>query len=400
MVLVVALISGCSDQPDVHEVGASPEETWVCGLLGLFGVDCDGDTVAEVQDRVGGSSDTALGAILCALTGIGCDNTNVALDLDYRHEVPLSYSVRQAQLGFAGPLRDCITANTYYDPAGPPGPMVTTSWLPNDQLIGETANPSGANFAVRFDFTGFDPEESRWEYRQAQALNTITVDHPEATIDLDNRQGVGDETFERTATVTLHQSTTTETDVTIKVDLTTKAGVTIGGEASGGSIEGSIETTFGITEGKRDIESESRDRTVTETVKPTVPKGEELQVLFSSPRTTTSTPFSVVGAMESATIDVGLDAGLSYGTLSQLMHGPRYSGPGPQAQSGRHSIRFTGFDDLFDALSGTNVNFPALSGPLFPDCVDHLDSLRDISWHGTLKATADESVNVRYQRVG
>ena len=311
----------------------------------------------------------------------------------YKKVIPLSYQIRQRQLALAGVIRDTLMQQCYYDPDGPPGPFNTQSWVKDSQIIRENSNTHGANFAVAFQFTGFDPDESHWQYGPERVDNTSIFEHTENTLLLDNKQGVSIEHVERDVTVSEHEATSTETDDTISIDIGSKLKGTIGGEAAGGTIEAEISANLGITHGVKDIKSRSKDRSTTVKVSYDVPIGAAVLAIFSSPRITRSTPFTVVGVIDGP-FTVSFDDGLAVGYLNQLMKGPRYSFSG-----GRHSISFKSFSDLFEALDGVNVDFPKLSGPLWPDDIDKIDAQRVINWKGTLHSVSDESATVRYEKV-
>ena len=348
----------------VDNLGSSPEETWICALLKAVGVSCDEGSISMYADP------------------------------EYKPEIPLSYEVRSAQVAFAGALRDCFADQIAYDPLGPPGPMQTDLWTPGQQIVREKPDSAhGLNFAVQFDFTGFDPGASKWVYGNPAEENTTLVEHPDATLTWDNEFGASVLHINRKQTVTKHQSTTTETDDIIKIDIGSKIGATIGGKESGGSIEAEITANIGITHGVKDVKSLSTDETVEVGVNTDIPVGDKVRATFSSPRVTTVTPFSIDGFVDSNRITMAWDHGISVGYLGQLMSGPRYF------DNGRHNVWFEGYQDLYQALEGTNVNFPGLKGPIFPDCPPKIDNLRKISWKGTLRTVEDQTVYVSFKKV-
>ena len=354
---------------DLHEkvdnLGASPEETWVCAILKAIGVSCDtGETVSLVEG--------------------------------YKPTVDLSYYVRQSQQEFATGLYQCLADSGQISFDAPPGPMLTDEWNPTSQVIRETPNAAhGLNFRVSYQFTGFDPEESEWVYGHPTEENTALVTHPSATLSWDNSSGASVLHVNRKQTVTKHQSTLTETDDIVKVDIGSEIGFTLGGKESGGSIEGKITANLGITHGVKDVKSISEDESVEVGVNTDIPVGDKVQAVFTSPRVTTVTPFDVDGYIDGP-LYVSFDDGIAVGTLSQLLHGPRYQ---PDTSAGRHIIYFTGFSDLYQALEGTNTSFPGLKGPIFPDCPPKVDDLRKVVWHGTLRSVEDTTVNVSFRKV-
>ena len=321
--------------------------------------------------------------------------TKLAVE-EYKPVVDLSYYVREAQLKFTSALRDCFKDQIFYDPDGPPGKMITDEWVPSKQYIRETPNKEhGLNFGIEFHFTGFDPEESEWVYGDPAEENTALITHADATLTWDNSHGAAVLHVNRKQEVTKHQSTTTETDDIIKVDIGSELGFTVGGKESGGSIEGKITANLGITHGVKDVKSISTDETVEVGVNTDIPVGDKVEGLFTSPRVTTLQPFTVDGYIDGP-LTVWFDDGISVGTLSQLLNGPRYT---PNTAEGRHGIHFTSFADLYQALEGTNTSFPKLTGPIFPDCPGHVDDLRRIQWHGTLRSVEDETINVEFRKV-
>lgn len=339
----------------------------------------------------------AILAILFTFTA-GCSGGEsfVSVDSGYKPTVDLSYYVRQSQKEFAGALRDCFVSQIAYDPEGPPGPMVTTSWTPGHQQIREVENKAhGLNFSVTYQFTGFDPQESEWVYGNPSEENTALVTHADATLTWDNTQGASVLHVNRKQTVDKHQSTTTETDDIIKVDIGSELGFTVGGKESGGSIEGKITANLGITHGVKDVKSISTDESVEVGVNTDIPVGAKVEAVFTSPRVTTLTPFTIDGYIDGP-LTIGFDDGIAVGTLSQLLSGPRYQ---PDTANGIHYVHFTGFSDLYQALEGTNTSFPNLQGPLFPDCPPKVDHLRLVQWNGTLRSVEDETVSVEFRKV-
>ncbi|MCY4581613.1 MAG: hypothetical protein OXE50_02255 [Chloroflexi bacterium] len=319
--------------------------------------------------------------------------------------VPLSYLVRQQQLAAAEAIR------AWFDDLTPPPPTIplgTTHWTRDDELIAPPGEDQNWDWSVLFAYQGFDPDDSTRSLGPVKVVSDDLTTLADETVLLDNREGVAPLAVDLTRSVTFSRSRQESTESKLKVDIGSKVGGTIGGEAEGGTISAEISSTFGIEQDKGEIDRDSKDVTHSVHLATSVPVGDALLATISTPNLVTDQPFTVHGAIDGP-FNISFNSGLFAGMFSQLMDGPRYSGPGPHfgGTGRRHSVHFTGFDDLFDALSGTNVDFPALhgGGPYGSDAIGTpaqiaaIDAARRIDWSGKIRRESEQSAGYAFSKV-
>jgi len=312
--------------------------------------------------------------------------------------IPLSYLVRQRQLACAEALR------AWFGDLNPPPftqALTTRHWTRDDQRLAPADGDPNWNLNVVFDYNGFeDGDISRG------AVTTISDDIetlPDDTILLDNRRGAAPLTVDLTRSVTFAQSRQESTDTKMKIDIGSKVGGTIGGEAEGGTISAEISATFGIETDKGEIERESSDRTQTIHLATGVPVGSALLATISSPNLVTSQPFTVHADIDGP-FRLEWASGLTNGRFAQLCHGPRYTGPPPgydQPDGQTCAVHFTGFDDWAEAVNGYNVDFPgkADDGPLEAEHIALVMAARAIEWSGTVRREAQQTAGYEFATV-
>lgn len=307
--------------------------------------------------------------------------------------IPLSYLVRQQQLAAANQILLWFQDIKNWLPPSI-GKLDVHAWTRDDQTIAEPdTGGKGWDWSLKYSFQAFDPA-SHYSWGQPKTVSDQIVAHPDQTLLLDNTGWGQAEEVDLTRSVDLKHQSTTSTESKISVDIGSKVGATLGGEAEGGSIEAEISTTLGIANTNRKDITDSTDESQSVSIKTKVPAHKALLATISSPQLIQDTPFSVDGLIDGP-FAMGFNDGLAVNYFAQYMSGPRYSHAG-----GRHLIQFEGFDDFYNALRGYNVDFPGVvDAPLDYGHIPAVEAARRIQWTGNVRQVIESAATVRFQDV-
>ena len=308
--------------------------------------------------------------------------------------IPLSYLVRQRQLAAAQALKAWFDDPSVGEGAPLVGALNLKSWTRKSQQVAGPHTDQGWNWIVTYHFGGFDPDASDYHWGAIRTVSDPIVDHQSQTLLLDNTASADPLDVDLTRTVTLHHSDSATTEHRISVDIGSKVGAIIGGEATGGKLEAEVSSELGISDTSGRTISDGKDTTQSVSVKTTVPPAKAKLVRVIGPRLTRQSDFAVDGAIDGP-FEIGYDDGLTTRRISQLEHGPRYSYE-PNGKWYRKTIRFEGFEDFYAMLHGYNVDFPMQTEPLGPEHVAKIEAARRLVWSGTLTTVDEDSVEVRF----
>ena len=349
---------------------------------------------------------TLVALCVLALLAAACSS---APDLDGPDTpVPLSYMIRGSQENAARVIAECWGEAVHF----PAGEVDRSHWLKTNQEFQFRGHEGQAfRLSTTFKHAGFDPALSTWRYGDTRILNDEIAPVAGHSFLFDNRHHNEPLEVDTSESVTYGQTRSTRTDheVTDDLSVSSKTGVTIGGEAEGAKLEEEVTVTLGITD-KQETEKaqgESTDRTDTQAVKTdVVPYGATLAVI-KSPNVTSLTPFAINGIWESPlTLGFNSAAFNSSDAIRELSESKRatsstYHGPSYGIPTVTWSIEFTSWDDWLEAITGVNTDFPHSNTQLCPAHIATLNNpeTRRLQWSGTQHRTYQESAEYSYSDV-
>lgn len=297
--------------------------------------------------------------------------------------IPLSYLIKQSQAGQWLAIQQLLAAMGYIGAAGQSHLDNMDGWRIGDQRMSFGNNTA----SVVFDHVSLDPAHSDWEYGNTKVGNTESSLHPAQSYVFNNLHSDTDLEIEESHQVTLQQSRSTQTNTTIKDDLTT--GAKVGGSALGVSLEASISNTFGWSTDKQKAESESSATTESVSIKKTVKAGEVLVAKLTAQSVASATPFTARGPWTGG-VTISIQDGNLYGGGWPVFdpNNPRSNAtPSPlckawiataPSKGGWRSLRWDSLDDLADTFAGYDVSKPAFTADICKPVIPFIAHITDI----------------------
>ena len=321
--------------------------------------------------------------------------------------VPLSYSLRAAQLQTAGEIRkwwEWASQGVF----GGLWPMSAGNWTRDNQVF---YDPTGMNFTVKFNWRGFTPE-SGITYGPATATSENEVQIPGATYMIDNRQNTSEVPFQQSVTVTYAQSASAELDKSIEIDTGVNVGLTVGNNNTPAKLETAISTALKIAASTKDVSSWNQGRSETQTIGPVkVQGGHALLAEITSPQVRLTQSMIVNGWMDTSVelswlnvypVGIRHDQGWRADTWPTTDPGNwvpwiLYHASLAHDDGTRTTVTFPSIDDFVAFLDGTNVDVGAGvdrdNGSQFGDPIE---AASKVVWHGTVTREVERSSDYKF----
>lgn len=301
--------------------------------------------------------------------------------------VPLSYMVRQAELEVCRhSFADWLAAVTNTSPSDFSDWTFAHWTRDHHQFDCHFQGDPDRPISIVFDYAGFDPDLSDWDYGTPELSPPVLDDRPNHTYLFDNRQGITPLTGSLSESVVYGQRRTVTTSNEWHIDMGAKEGFTLGGEKAGGSFEAEVQENWGIKSDASTAEAENTDRTESEAINYTVSPGHATLATLATPRVRSKQTFDVNGV---------LDCGITFRLwlhVADMFEGSEW-GPIYDAESTTvvtdgdspyFEFKLGSFDDLLALADGYNVDYPEATSPIKYDALYQLIEDRTVVWSGTI----------------
>ena len=264
--------------------------------------------------------------------------------------IPLSYMLRQQQLGgtLAEAMGELCTVlfekyPTYLEwhaaaDSSPVNRGLTPDWTKEVMSLWANAGGSlpGLLFKVTYKYNGVVNDESGYSRGTEKILSSNDFEQPGKAWLIDLSQSEEPLSFQRSESVTLSESSSTEMDHTTEIDVGTEAEqkATIGGAETGGSLEAGIKESFGYEDTKEEDQTAARSKDKSEgtTIDEECPEYQVTLITINSEEIHSDTPRGWHGPADyGVVIDAPIEgflsepqnysAGINFGNMR---HGARY----------------------------------------------------------------------------
>ena len=286
--------------------------------------------------------------------------------------IPLSYLIKQMQNGIVRQMVGFVTLLISEHDAG--GWVVDSdAWAPDSMVF--TRSGAQGYVHVEFEHLGWDPDLTDEEFGPLQVLDSVDKayhgagflaalkDSPEG---LDYRQA-------QTIEVEHHREVTMDRET--HLDIGAEAGVTIGGDSVGVSVETKLTTEFGTRVDNSQTDGEARSTSTTKEINYLFPAGRDTLLTVTTRTVSTRRSMRINGVPDmgltmtwpTSITDCILDhispnAGCQH-LINDGNRGLRKVGRGGACGSDQcYQIRFPAWQDFNEMMEGFNTNFPRMAG--------------------------------------
>ena len=326
-------------------------------------------------------------------------------------EVPLSYLLKQQQIGFAREFvwfaRDLISGGV--------GTHIESDHWTKDNMVLTVGGP----LHLTFRHLGWDPQHTDEEFGPRKLLDTTDKTYQGAGFLAALRDSTEGVDYKQTQTVTVEHHREVTMDRETHIDIGAEAGVTIGGDSVGVSVETKLTTEFGTRVDNSQTDGESRSRETSKEINYLFPAGRDTLLTIVT-RTVSTEQWLKIDGVSDMGFSVRWPVSLTWANSQD--HPPRANlvgGGNPlglkttgRGDSQMYSMTFANWDEFETMMEGFNTNFPAMAGWQFArgDIIDgeqigpHIariraPSLRAVVFSGIQREDEDGVLTVDIQDV-
>ena len=281
-------------------------------------------------------------------------------------EVPLSYLLKQQQIGFAREFvwfaRDLISAGV--------GTHIASAHWEKDNMVLTVGGPYEADLVhLTFRHLGWDPQHTDEEFGPRKLLDTTDKTYQGAgflAALAESEEGLD---YKQTQTVTVEHKREVTMDRETHIDIGAEVGTTIGGENFGVSVEAKLTTEFGTRVDNSQTDEESRSKETAKEINYLFPAGRDTLLTIAT-RTVSTEQWLKINGVSDMGFSVRWPVSLTWANSQD--HPPRANlvgGGNPlglettgRGDSQMYSMTFANWDEFETMMEGFNTDFPAMAG--------------------------------------
>ena len=313
-------------------------------------------------DVVGGKL-SAASPTLGALVDAGGDPTD---------PIPLSYLLKQMQHGIVRQLAGFTTLLISEHDAGA-WTVDSDSWAPDKMVFMRSGAQGWVH--VEFQHLGWDPDLTDETFGPLRVLDSTDKAYHGAGFLAalkDSEEGLD---YKQAQTIEVEHHREVTMDRETHIDIGAEAGVTIGGDSVGVSVETKLTTEFGTRVEDSQTDSESRSTATTKEINYLFPSGKDTLLTVTTRTVSTRRSMRINGVADmgltltwpTSITDCILDhidpnAGCQH-LINSGNRGLRKVGRGgPCGSDECYQIRFPAWQDFAEMMEGFNTDFPRMAG--------------------------------------
>ena len=288
--------------------------------------------------------------------------------------IPLSYLLKQMQNGIVRQMVGFVTLLISEHDAG--GWVVDSdAWAPDSMVF--TRSGAQGYVHVEFEHLGWDPDLTDEEFGPLRVLDSTDKAYHGAGFLAALKDSAEGLDYKQAQTIEVEHHREVTMDRETHIDIGAEAGVTIGGDSVGVSVETKLTTEFGTRVENSQTDSESRSTATTKEINYLFPGGYDTLLTVTTRTVSTRRSMRIDGVADmgltmtwpTSITDCILDslspnaAGACQHLINSGNRGLRKVGRGGACGSDEcYQIRFPAWQDFAEMMEGFNTDFPRMAG--------------------------------------
>ena len=286
--------------------------------------------------------------------------------------IPLSYLLKQMQHGLVRQMVGFVTLLISEHDAG--GWTVNSdAWAPDSMAF--TRSGAQGYVHIEFQHLGWDPDLTDEEFGPLQVLDSVDKAYHGAGFLAALRDSTEGLDYKQAQTIEVEHHREVTMDRETHLDIGAEAGVTIGGDSVGVSVETKLTTEFGTRVDNSQTDGEARSTATTKEINYLFPAGRDTLLTVTTRTVSTRRSMRINGVPDmgltmtwpTSITDCILDhidqnAGCKH-LINDGNRGLRKVGRGGPCGSDQcYQIRFPAWQDFNEMMEGFNTDFPRMAG--------------------------------------